>query len=320
MMNRQEVKKILFISLSNLGDIILTTPAFMKIAEGFPGARIDVITGAAGGEIFTQHSMVDRVETREKSRGPAERLSELMELRRRRYDLVVDLRNSLIPYLSGARYHTGFTASKDPKLHKRDEHLARIARLGLDAFSDARFYVPVKKEDADMAEEATRGPGCVVVNPGAKSHLKRWEACKYALLADRISSELRKKVLITGNEDDTDVVAHVKSRMKEPALDICGRTSLGALYEVMRRSELVITNDSAPLHVASAAGTPTIAIFGPSDEKKYGPLAERSVALAPDVDCRPCGKALCSLGIVEGCISRVEVGEAFTAAERILNG
>ena len=321
MINTSSVRTILFITLSNLGDIILTTPVLERLHDEFPEARIDVITGEAGTEIFEAHPAVRSVETRGKKRGFAERLAELAELRRRRYDLVVDLRNSLIPYLAGARYHTAISPSKSPSTHKIKEHLAKLSGMGLEVPPGWRFFIPATDEDRKFAEETAPNEGeSVIINPGAKSHLKRWDAAKYALLADRIVSELGRKVFLAGNADDSDVVAHVKSRMKQRAEDLCGRTSLGALAELARRAGLIITNDSAPLHVASAVGTPTIAIFGPSDEKRYGPLADRSVVFTPSVSCRPCGKALCALGIVEGCISHVEVDEVFNAAKRILNG
>lgn len=320
-MDKMSVKTILFLTLSNLGDIILTTPVLEKLHDEFPGAAIDVITGAPGTEIFRSHPAVREVTVREKRRTFGARMREVADLRGRGYDLVVDLKNSLIPYLVGARSHSRLSIFRGAVKHKRDEHLAKLSGLGMDPFSGTRFFVPVTDEERKFARDIT-GPeaseGAVVISPGAKSHLKRWDAASYAHLADRIVSELGRKVLLTGSDDDREVVGYVRARMKEEAVDLCSRTSIGALSELMRRADLVITNDSAPLHVASAVGTPTIAIFGPSDDRKYGPLAENSVVIKPRVSCRPCGKALCSIGIAEGCISRIDVEEVFTAAKKIL--
>ncbi|MDD3089741.1 MAG: glycosyltransferase family 9 protein, partial [Candidatus Omnitrophica bacterium] len=80
----------------------------------------------------------------------------------------------------------------------------------------------------------------------------------------------------------------------------------------------VVTNDSAPLHVASAVNTPTVAIFGPTDERRYGPLSVKSRVVTPSVPCRPCGRALCSTGPDEGCISQISVNEVFRAAKELL--
>ncbi|MEA3490107.1 MAG: glycosyltransferase family 9 protein [Candidatus Omnitrophota bacterium] len=321
MIDKNKVKNILFITLSNLGDIILTTPVLESLCDEFPEAAVDVITGAPGAEIFEAHPSVREVTVCGKRRSIGERLREIMDLRRKKYDLVIDLKNSLVPYLVGARSHSRLSLPGGGARHKKDEHLAKLSVLRPRAFGGARFYIPVTDEDREYAGGIT-GPektkNTVMISPGAKSHLKRWSALKYAELADRLISELGCRVLLIGNEDDAVVIRKVSSFMERSAEDLCCRTSLGALFELMRRSSLVITNDSAPLHVASAAGVPTIAIFGPSDDRKYGPLAERSVVLKPEVSCRPCERALCSTGPVEGCISRVEVKEVFRAARKIL--
>jgi ADP-heptose:LPS heptosyltransferase len=133
-----------------------------------------------------------------------------------------------------------------------------------------------------------------------------------------LAEELDCLVLICGNEDDRDVVKQVVSFAEKEHVDLCCKTSIGVLSELMRRSDIVITNDSAPLHMASAVNAPTIAIFGPSDESKYGPLSEKSRVLKPDIPCRPCGKALCAIGPDEGCIGRVNVDEVFEAAKELL--
>ncbi|MFH1552773.1 MAG: glycosyltransferase family 9 protein [Candidatus Omnitrophota bacterium] len=323
---KEEIRSILFITLSNLGDIILTTPVLEKLCDEFPEARVDVITGAPGEEVFRHHGAVREVVVRGKRRGLKKRMRETLDLRRKKYDLVVDLKNSLIPYLVGARFHSRlfmFPVNKRGKNtgHKRAEHLSKLASLGIDPFLNIRFFIPVTDEDKSYVSgimDSEAEGRAVVINPGAKSHLKRWDVVKYARLADRLTAELGCRVFLTGNEDDMEIVRQVTSRMTADFTDLCCKTSIGALSELMRRTDLVITNDSAPLHVASAADVPTIAIFGPSDEKEYGPLAKKSVVIKPEVPCRPCGRALCATGPDEGCISWVTVDEVFDAAKKIL--
>lgn len=205
-------------------------------------------------------------------------------------------------------------------LHKKDEHLLKLLAMGIDT-GDAGFLSPVKDKDKTAVDgmlDDTQGDKLVVISPGAKSHLKRWSARKYAELSDRLVNELGCSVFITGNEDDKDAVRTFIAAVKRPVKDLCGKTSLGELMELMNRASLVITNDSAPLHMASAVNAAVVAVFGPSDERKYGPLSERNRVIKPDVSCRPCGKALCAVGPDEGCISRVEVDEVFDAGKAIL--
>jgi heptosyltransferase II len=325
-MKKEEVNTILFITLSNLGDIILTTPVITKLHREFPLALIDVVTGPPGEPIFKSYTAVRDVIVRRKRSTFSERISEIRTWRDRKYDVVVDLKNSLVPYLTASKRHTSLFLRERSGEHKRDTHLSRLRSLGVDNREGADFFIPVSREEMEFTSGVLAGAvtstgfggKTVIVNPGAKSHLKRWGCAKYASLADRLISELGCTVLVTGNEDDKDVVKNTLKKMEQRPVDICGKTSLGSLFEVMRRSDLVITNDSAPLHVASAANAPTIAVFGPSDERKYGPLAEKSVVVKPSVPCRPCEKALCATGPDEGCISGISVDEVFAAAKRIL--
>ena len=333
--DKERVRSILFITLSNLGDIILTIPVLEKLRHGFPEAYIDVITGAPGKDIFVSYPAVREVAVPKKPRSFGKRMLQIIELRRRRYDLVVDLKNSLVPYVIGARFHSRLFVSLmngrdlpgsgriSPVRHKKEEHLSRLLGLGIDPLFDAGFFIPVTDEEKSRVTEmmdSGEGGKAVILNPGAKSHLKRWDAVKYAGLADRLVSELGCRVFVTGSDEDRETVQWVTSRMKRPVMDLCCRTSIGALLELMSRVDLVITNDSAPLHVASAAGVPTIAVFGPSDERKYGPLAERSIVVKPGVSCRPCGRARCARGRVNGCISGVGIDEVFQAARELLEG
>ena len=320
------IKSILLVSLSNLGDIILTTPVLQKLAGEFPEASIDVICGAPGEDIFSKHQAVREIIVTKKHRSFASRMRDIRDLRKKHYDIVVDLKLTLMPLLLGSSFSAGgFSQAigrRDETVmrHKREEHLSRILGLGID-IANPDFFVPVTIYHCRLVDEILKGSGdknIVVLNPGSKSHLKRWDAAKYAELSDKLVTELGCQILIVGNKDDREVVDMLLSRGKEPVKDICGKTSIGELMELMRRVSLVITNDSAPLHMASAVNAPTIAIFGPSDDQKYGPLSERSKVLKPDVPCRPCERALCAAGSEAGCISRVTVEEVFLAAKEML--
>ncbi|MBD3425770.1 MAG: hypothetical protein GF409_00905 [Candidatus Omnitrophica bacterium] len=321
MVNKNEIRSMLFITLSNLGDIILTTPVLERLHDEFPSAEVDVITGAPGRDIFEKHPAVRQVTVQQKHRDLGERLRQVGRIRSKRYDIVVDLKNSLIPLLAGAKYHSFFSGgSGRAPLHKRDEHLWKLSVLGIDPFLDNRFFLPVTDSERQYVDSLIDPDWkrVVVISPGAKSHLKRWDARKYARLADRIISDLMCRVLITGNEDDTETVTDVVSHATTSVKDLCGKTSIGALAELMRRSDLVISNDSAPLHIASAVNAATIAIFGPSDERRYGPLSDKSRVIKPEVPCRPCEAALCRRGAEAGCITDISVDKVLEEVKKLL--
>ena len=321
--SRDKIKSILLITLSNLGDIVLTTPVLERLHKEFPEASVDIVTGEPGREIFAAHPAVREVTVHKKKKLFIERIRQVMDLRKCKYDIVIDLKNSLIPYVVGAKFHSKIsvkTFSNKKVVHKKDEHLSKLASIGITGQSDHYFFIPVTEDEKNYINEIVNGAlqKIVIINPGAKSHLKRWEAGKYAELADRMVLERGCSIFITGNDDDNEVVRDVVSRMKEHATDLCGKTSVGALFELMKHANLVITNDSAPLHIASAADVATIAIFGPSDERKYGPLSGRNAVVRPEVDCRPCEKALCAISPDEGCIVRISVDEVYRIAADML--
>ncbi len=316
----REIKSILFITLSNLGDIILTTPVLERLHDAFPTAVIDVITGAPGMELFISHQAVRVVSINTRRQGLFQRLDQVIKLRFNKYDAVVDLKNSLIPYLIGAKLYSRFSI---PKIcHKKEEHLSKLSYLGIDPFINNRFFLPASDNEEKayvkglMATVEARK--IVIINPGAKSHLKRWPAYKYAELSDMLIREAGCYIFVIGNEDDRETIKDFMSNKKEEALNLSCKTSLAVLAELMREACLVITNDSAPLHIASAVGAAAIAVFGPTDERKYGPLAPGSKVIKPNISCRPCEKAQCARGITEGCIEKIEVDEVFHAAGKIL--
>ena len=322
-MRTRKIKKILFITLSNLGDIILTTPVLEKLCDEFSEADIDVITGLSGQEVFDAHPKVNEVMVRNRRMGLFGRMREVVNLTKRRYDLVVDLKGSLLPYMIGAKYRSKLFVSTCGVRHKKDEHLTRISHLSKDVLTSTRFFVLagvpensyIKKIIADGKDKKM-----VIINPGARSHLKRWGAEKYAKLSDRLISELKTDVYITGDKDDRETIdLMLGACIRKDLTNLCGKTNVIMLIQLMKQASLVITNDSAPLHIASSVNVPTVAIFGPSNEKKYGPLSEKKIVISPKVPCRPCEKALCGEGPDEGCLSRVKVDEVFRAAKKLLS-
>ncbi|MDD5634954.1 MAG: glycosyltransferase family 9 protein [Candidatus Omnitrophica bacterium] len=326
---KDKISRILFITLSNLGDIILTTPVLEKLHDEFPNAKFDIITGLPGKEIFDAYPAAGEVIVPERPRSFGKRIKQLLYLRKKKYDIVIDLKNSLIPYLVGTKFHSSLTlpgkkalteGGASPVLHKRDEHLSKISFLGVDT-SRSRFFLPQKEEYERSVDKILGQTECklsAVISPGSKSHLKRWPPEKYGKLADKLIRDLKCRVFLVGSEEDAATIRDVISNMEEYAVNLCSRTPLGILAELMRRVDLVITNDSAPLHIASAVNTPTIAIFAPTDERKYGPLADMSRVISSREPCRPCDRSSCAKGENKECIKNIRLDEVFSAAKEIL--
>jgi len=166
----------------------------------------------------------------------------------------------------------------------------------------------------------TRGP--IIVNAGAKSHVKRWPFERFANLCDRIIRELKADVYLIGTDNGMDnadndrvVIDKVIGAMEEDSVDLVGKTTIGELFHIVRNAECIITNDSAPLHLASALNVPTIALFGPTDERKYGPLSKKSKVIRRNIACSPCEQAQCEHNYE--CLRGIDVDEVLKEVKNI---
>lgn len=320
--DRREIKRILVITLSNIGDIILTTPVIRVLAKEFSGARIDVMVGPHGREMFEKDPTVFKLIIYDKhiSIGQKRRLQ--LKLKKLRYDLIVDMRNTIFPLLLGPKFRTG-TIQHFPAtvIHSKDRHLYRLHSLGIANLMEPS-YIHIPKEDAEYAEQLLKemavGEKIVVISPGAKSHLKRWTVEGFAVVADRLHHECGADVILIGKEEDLATAKEVISRMKHRPHDIIDKTNIRQLAHILKRANLIITNDSAPLHLGCAVGTKVLSIFGPTDPNRYGPTGEFDIVIAKKLFCSPCEKAECDYNYE--CMKLIAPEEVFDTAKMMLEG
>jgi len=318
-----DTKRILVITLSNIGDVILTTSVIDTVINEFPGVKLDVIVGPRAKDIFEEHRNINRIYVYDKHTSFMEKLKLIKELHSKHYDVAVDLKHTVIPYLVGAKVKSPAFGRIKEGLHKKDQHLSVIKSMGMKT-ENAKSNIQISQKDKERVSgylKQIKGK-FVVVSCGAKSHTKRWPTSYFAALCDKIKNDLGYEVVLVGKEEevspDSDrvVIDEVKQKMKTKAHDFIGMTNVRELSVLIKESHLLITNDSAPLHVASCVNIPTIAIFGPTDEKKYGPLADRSIVLRKKLKCTPCEKAQCEYNYE--CMRKITVDDAFKAVEEIL--
>lgn len=321
--NKRDVKRILLITLSNIGDIVLTTPVLSILEREFPDARLDVMVGPLGREIFTSHPGVFKVIVYDKHIAVAEKRRLIGKLRNIKYDLIVDLKNTLLPFLIGARYRTSpiYNIPDTNLFHKRDSHLGKLKQLGIDTknWSFSIFTAPSDRDYIDGL--ISRIPGrekLIVVSPGAKSFIKRWDKNGFALLCDRLISELKTEVIIVGDHNDRELNSEVESRMKHKPYNLTGRTSITQLAYLLKNAKLLIANDSAPMHLGSAMGTKVLAIFGPTDPRKYAPQGAHDRLIRKELNCSPCEAAQCRFG--HECMKSISADEVFETAKEMFSG
>ncbi|MFA6142937.1 MAG: glycosyltransferase family 9 protein [Candidatus Omnitrophota bacterium] len=295
--DKSQVNRILMITLSNVGDIILTTPVIRILAKAFPGSRIDVMVGPQGKEIFERDPAVFKLIIYDKHMPIVDKRRLQLKLKKLKYDLVVDIRNTVFPILLAPKYRTP-TIRKYPSniMHRKRRHIYLLKALGIDA-ADEESYIHIPGQDEEYVDSLLKKEGIitpiVVVNAGAKSHLKRWTMEGFAEVADRLVSECRANIIFIGQNEDQVLVGDVMAKMKHAAHNFVNKTNVRQLAGLLKRAKLVITNDSAPLHLGCAVGANVLAIFGPTDPKKYGPTGEYDAVISKKLSCSPCEVAVC---------------------------
>lgn len=324
-MDRTKIKRILFITLSNLGDAILTMPVLDALSKNFPYAKIDVFSSPSVRGIFEKDKRVSKVFLYDKHSILFDKYRLLKKLKGLRYNLIVDLKNTMIPIMLMPPYRTAVFRKIKKPIHKKEEHLLRIRQLEVKT-EDARFNITVGNKDREKALELlknyTKEGKYIVVNAGAKSHIKRWPVENFSQISGRIIKELQLGVVLIGKDDglenldsDRAVINKLLDGMNGEALDLVGKTNIGELAYIIKSAKALITNDSAPLHIGSAVNTPTLAIFGPTDENKYGPLSDQSVVLRKKLHCTPCEKAQCRYNYE--CLKTITVEDVFKAVKHV---
>jgi lipopolysaccharide heptosyltransferase II len=127
---------------------------------------------------------------------------------------------------------------------------------------------------------------------GESAFRKHWPKERFAYVAEELLSRDKYKIILFGSEKEVDICNFIADRMKDSLMNLCGKTTLGQFAALLERCKLLMTNDGGPLHMASALGVKTVSIFGPVDEKVYGPYppSDNHIVITSEVGCRPCYK------------------------------
>ncbi|HBR15176.1 MAG TPA: hypothetical protein DD723_06515 [Candidatus Omnitrophica bacterium] len=292
--DKSRIKKILVISLSNIGDVILTFPVIDILKTELPAAALSLVIGPKAQSLFNGNPYLDKVYIYHKKQSPLDILPWIWKLRKQRFDLVVDLRNTAIPLMIAPQFRTPLWTAKSETLHMKEKHLKRLGTVfpntsRLDR-SYALFIPPIEVQYVRrlIGDEMGHDQKYVVVAPGAADRAKRWIEEGFAEVCDQLVGSEHLKVVFVGDEQDQKVAARIAEKMSEPSVNLCGRVSLIQLAEVLKHCHLAIGNDSAPMHLASYLDRPVLTIFGPTDPRKYGPWSTKAAFIQGRADCRAC--------------------------------
>ena len=316
----KDATNIFVISLSNIGDVILTLPVVGVLREKFPEAKVSILVGVRGYEAIKDNPEFSEIIIYDKHKGLREKISLIKQLRSKHYDLVIDLRHSLFPLFLGVRYHNPiFLKEINSREHQVKKHLRGLKKLGIkvDKIRFPFYISKVAKENIEKKLGRYVNRELIVINPTAASHLKCWEDGRFVLLAQKIKHLSDYSIVVVGGKEDKEKCARISEAI-EGCINLSGELNIQELAALLKRTKIFITNDSGPLHLASALDVPTLAIFGPTDPLKYGPLGKPNRVVRKDLPCSPCELAQCPGGEHQ-CMNLVSVDNVFLAFKEILN-
>jgi len=321
--------KILFITLSNIGDAILTLPVLDSLKEHFSHANITVMVGPRPKGIFEKNPYIYRLIVYDKHARLKDKIKLFYKLTRQNFDLVVDLRNSFFGAFLPAKYRISPFLSVPRDIdHMADRHLYKVRRLLLkmrvqrtvEVRETTLFVYPEDKEYVkNLLEEnnISASDKIIVVSAGARSHTKRWPKQKFIELIACLIKEFGVKVVLVGDKDDIETSKYIVEHSGSGVIDFTGKTSITQLAYLLKMARLLITNDSASMHMASYINMPVVAIFGPTSEKKYGPWSDSFRIVKKDIFCRPCEQAQCKFRTLE-CMQLINTEDVLKQVRDIL--
>ncbi len=307
------IRRYLIIQTAFLGDTILTEPIVETIKENDPEAFLSVLIIPANRDVFTLNSKVDSIITYDKhgSDNGIMGLSRIIKsVRAFKFDVVISphlsFRSSLISLLSGSPMRIGFHEAdisfvythrvrKEKKLHERDRLLKLVEPLGFDKIvKDIKLYYSEDNrkfiEGVFEAYSVNRNSKLVGINPSSVWPTKRWPKKYYREVAKRLTDE-GATVILFGTQKDLERAEYIKNN-NDKIINLAGKTTIKDMFYAISRLDLLITNDSAPVHIASAYNIPTIDIYGPTvPEFGFYPLSDKHrIVEINNLECRPCGK------------------------------
>ncbi len=244
----------------------------------------------------------------------------------------------LIAYLAGIPERIGYDRKlaflltkkiphlkQEGKKHESEYVLDFLKSIDIDA-KNRELFVPLHEKDIERSEtllseyHVGREIPLIAVNPGASSLSKRWPAKNFAGVADRLADKFKARILIVSDRGNKDFADAVAGGMKHEPINLAGRTTVGELAALLSKCKLFISNDSGPVHIACAVGTPVISIFGRKNPglspKRWGPTGIKSAVFHKDVGGDPCLAHDCKLGFK--CLEAVTPAEVLEAGEALL--
>ena len=336
-----DLRHILIIRLSSLGDIVLTTPVLRLLRDHCPLARIDFLVKTEYQDILRGHPCVDQLLLLDSRQSL---WTTLRALRQTPYDLVLDLHGTLRSHVLARGLVTRRRLVYGKRVLRRallvhvgwntlsamttvpELYVAPLRRLGLQApLPDLALCVDVESDEAMqqyLIQTFSTGIDrpLLAVAPGARWPTKRWSVDGFARVAEELARQHEAAVVVLGDASDVPLAQALCQRLTKPVLNSAGQLSLRHTLALLQRCRLLLCNDSGLMHAATALNIPVVAIFGPTvQEFGFYPFRAQAHVVSRSLPCRPCstkGSRYCPRGH-HACMQEVSSQDVFAAVQRL---
>ncbi len=330
-LDREEIGRILIVKLSSMGDVVHALPTLCVLRRSYPRARLAWLVEPASRDLLDGHPSLDEVVIFARDRGSMRRsaaayLRTARELRRKRFDCVVDMqgimKSALLARLSGAPVRVGFekgssrvetastwllnlTVSEGPGAHIVERYLELAGALGAPAGvsaggvdAGARFDIPVSEEsrravEGFLDESGISAASLVVFHPGTSWASKCWPADRYARLAEELGRKFPDMRVVVSSGPGEEPLAREIESMSEASVAVFAGRRLGEMAALLERSCVTVASDTGPLHLAAALGRPVVGLYGPTDPRRNGPYGPLALVVSAGVECEGCWSSIC---------------------------
>jgi heptosyltransferase II len=324
-----------------VGDAVMSLPALRALRQRFPQARISILAKPWVADLYRREPFCDDL-IPYTPRTVAEKWSAARALRRGRFDTAILLQNAFeaaaIAYVAGIPERIGYSrdgrgflltrAIPVPKpgeipRHESFYYLEMLRRAGIIAELPSNESIRLEGAPAarvaglDRFRQLELGEIVIGVSPGAAyGTAKRWLPERFAESANQVAGELGATVAIFGSKDERELCSSIAASITAPVRNFAGETSLAEFIDLAAACRIYLTNDSGAMHIASALGVPTVAIFGATDDQTTGPTGSLATVVREQVECSPCLKRECPID--HRCMTRVSAARVAATALELL--
>jgi heptosyltransferase-2 len=349
--DKEAIKNILVRGPNWLGDAVMCEPALRGLRRLFPDAQISLLVKPAVADLFGGHPALTRVLTYESTgrhAGLSGKWALAEQLRRQSFDLAVLFQNAFeaafLTFLAGVPRRYGYAtdgrslllseqvAAPDRRAlaHQVRYYWDLLKPLGLTGDPPAPELVVSPEEEQAIAERLAKGgltanDVIVGINPGSTyGGAKRWLPERYAEATERLCRTIQESrdqqvgVVIFGAKGEERLGQEIAARLSSRSLVLSGATTIRELMAAVKRCAMLLTNDTGPMHIASAFQVPLVAIFGPTDWRTTSPFGSAHAIVRQPVDCAPCLLRECPID--HRCMTRVTVDQVYEAGLSRLSG